>query len=276
MPKVNVLTARDPDEWQGELEQREVEYDLVHAELIGEDAVIERMIEEEAHLPHEPPFGQWTSWPVADEVGALQEVELMGADIDWSPDDTDLNPDIELIGDDEQEDYEETHEEGEEAPEGAPETEEDVTEMGPESDEPGPSAAPSFSAPTGTVRNAPVVSKRAIRAHALAHTIARFRSRVRAKDPVAIRGLLTLQAQAKANPASTQAVAFRVVAKPWIKASGSARFSIHGEPFISGTVAGTVTKILSLALAPVAWATHGVGTVSKGVGSQLQSLSRKL
>lgn len=285
--KVTTVSAT-PESWGRPLESREILYDPVHAEMIGADPVV---------------TGKHEEMPWVDDVGALQDVELVGEEVPIMATEPAFR-EYDLVGDDTDEQdmmrdaaYEGSHEDGEESPDGAgitdaPEEADskdaptDVVQMGPESSAAGPSTPPTFGPASGPTRTLPTPRGQArlhperykhpavaAKTNAVKKSIAHFRARIHARDPHAVKALFHLQAQAKTSP--THAAVLKAVAN----ANLGFHFGISGsvgQVLMSGTAHGALTKILSLALSPVAWATHGVGTVAKGAGRQLEKLSRKL
>lgn len=182
------------------------------------------------------------------------------------------------------------------APEAVTEEEEtDTVEMTPEDDSPGYSAPPEFTPVEGPTENIPPPTESSyfppqptVAAQQVAQIASRIRDKLDAGEPKVIKAIDTLRFQAPVNP--TAKAVLNVVSKiaPQItpppqttpltasaRTSGP-RLTLSGDVAISGVVSQSIVKILRVALSPAVWTIHGVGTVSKGIGSQLEHLSRKL
>lgn len=161
------------------------------------------------------------------------------------------------------------------APEGgaasAPST---VVQMAPDAPAsmPGPSAPPQFTSPNFS---SPVAT--------LASSVTAFKTAVKSGDPAAIQTLHSIAAKAPTSP--VHAAVLKAVssnAAPAALATGKFKpTQTKPQPYaiVNGevdSVSDAMTSILSAALAPVAWAANGVGTVSKSVGNHLAKASRKL
>lgn len=311
MSKVNINVS-SPESWLPRLERKTVAYDPIHGELVGGDCAVrgielvgaEYEIDGNDSAIQDDTGAYLNAELIGEELG---EYGSAYKEIDGDADmilEQELNEDERNhIGDDENEEteegiedeeYEESHEEGEE--------EENEGEYGPvdeshpdfeaiDEDAPEPIPPASTAAPIGTPatplraisRAMPfkkVVSKKSFftpkpkpKAKIAANAVLQFRNRIKRKDPVAIKALFKLQSQAKTSPKHAAVLNAVVHAK----VSGHVGFHFGGDVAIVGkTVVDTAGKIIKLALSPVVWATHGAGTVTKEVGSQLQNLSRKI
>lgn len=269
MAKVTTVSAT-PDSWAGELRRREILYDPVHAEMIGAEYSI--------------PTPRHEEMAPTDDVGALMDVELVGAEVPIYATEPAFR-EYQLVGDD-TDDADLMADSVTDAPEEADSKDAptDVVQMQDDDDSnaPGVSAPPAFSAPSGPLGTIP--PPRGVRtrskfghptqaAAAVKQSIAHFRAKIHARDPHAVKALFHLQAKAQHSP----------IHAATLNAVKNANLGLHtaisgsvGQVLMSGSAHVAMTRILSLALSPVAWATHGVGTVAKGVGAQLEGLARKL
>jgi hypothetical protein len=246
------VNASSPDAWGETLPHGEIWFDPVHAELIGEDI--------------DSYYAKLEAMNISGEVPNIDPAMWVNPEPyrQWK----------ELVGEEEEEEEEEEREEEEEEGEDSEDT---SVDMGPpESDEPGASGPPSFDAgPLPGVTN-PVGPAAA--AMASPAVLRRFQANIKARNPTALKALLTLQHRAKSSPKAAKV--YKKVAAPWIpkrKVKGKASIRVHGEviganPVVSRALGQLVTTLLS----PVAWGVHGVGTMSHEVANTLSKLAGKI
>ena len=255
MPVKVTVASTSPDQWSRPLRSRNVILDKHNMELIGSDADPSYLDMAEAKVK--------AAWDWLFQLHYPRHCYKRQSASNNGDDGYDMGPD----------DYGAPPDNGGTAPEGgtvsAPDT---VVQMAPDAPAsmPGPSAPPQFTSPNFS---SPQIAT-------LASSVSAFKSAVKAGNPAAIQTLRSIAAKAPNSPVHA-AVLKAVSSTSANLATGKYKPVPKPQPYaiVNGevdSVSDAMTSILSAALAPVAWAANGMGTVSKTVGNHLAKASRKL